>query len=323
MMAGVLSSIGRWTVRLTFVVLGCLLQCGITRADETAEHPIVDCHVHLWDLSRPEGIAWLSKDVKVLYRSFLPEFHEPIAKANGVEGVVVVQAGQSLPDNQWNLDITAHNKRLYRGVVGNLSQVIGTEKFRPQFEKLCDDERYVGYRISGRYQEKLTDAFFRDLDFTAKQGRTLDILIGQYTLEDVAEIARRLPKLKIMLDHFGNVQLDGRPLAPAWVESMRSVAKHENVYCKVSALYGRVKTQPAPRDIGFYKSVLDLAFDCFGPDRLVYGSDWPVTETSGDYASVIALTKAYFHEKGHDVSAKLFHANAVRFYGIPEGKVVR
>lgn len=159
-MAGTLNSTGRPIVQLAFAVLGCLSIAGIMRADDTTEHPIVDCHVHLWDLSRPEGIAWLSKVVKVLYRSFLPEFHEPIAKANGVEGVVVVQAGQSLPDNQLNLDITAHNKRLYRGVVGNLSQVIGTEEFRPLFEKLCGDERYVGYRISGRYQEKLADAFF-------------------------------------------------------------------------------------------------------------------------------------------------------------------
>ena len=323
MKAGVMKKIGRRIARLTIVVLGCLSLSGMMRAEDTAEHPIVDCHVHLWDLSRPEGIAWLSKDVKVLYRSFLPEFHEPIATANRVGGVVVVQAGQSLPDNQWNLDITAHNKRLYRGVVGNLSQVIGTEEFRPLFEKLCGDERYVGYRISGRYQEHLTDAFFRDLEFTAEKGRTLDILVGQYTLEEVGEIARRVPKLKIILDHFGNVQLDGQPLAHAWVENMRSAAKHENVFCKVSALYGRVKTQPAPRDIEFYKPVLNLAFDCFGPDRLVYGSDWPVTETSGDYASVLALTKAYFNDKGRDVSAKLFHANAVRFYGIRQDKAVR
>ena len=317
MTVGASKTLGRQCARLMLVVLGCLSFSGILRADDTTKHPIIDCHVHLWDTSRPEGIAWLSKDVKVLNRSFLPEFHEPIAKANGVAGVVVVQAGQSLPDNQWNLDVTAHNKGLYRGVVGNLSQVIGTDEFRPLFDKLCRDKRYVGYRISGRYQKNLTDAFFRDLEFTAEKGRTLDILVGQYTLEDVAEIARRVPKLKIIVDHFGNVQLDGQPLAPDWVEKMRTVAKHENVFCKVSALYGRVKTQPAPRDIEFYKPVLDLAFDCFGPDRLVYGSDWPVTETSGDYASVLALTKAYFNSKGHEVCTKLFHANAVRFYGIP------
>lgn len=85
-----------------------------------------------------------------------------------------MQAGQSLPDNQWNLDITAHNPRLYRGVVGNFSETIGTPAFQPRFEKLCENPRYLGYRLSGRYQEKLTDAFFADLRLTAQKGRAVD-----------------------------------------------------------------------------------------------------------------------------------------------------
>jgi L-fuconolactonase len=291
---------------------------GVSRAADVEARPCIDCHVHLWDTRRPEGIAWIAPDNKVLNRSFLPEHHEPLAKLNGIQGIVVVQAGQSMPDNQWNLDITAHNKTLYRGVVGNLSKVIGTADFQLNFAQLCRDKRYVGYRLSGRYQEKLTDAFFQDLQATAEQGRTLDLLMGQYTLEDAAEIARRVPKLKIILNHFGNVQLEGQPLSPAWVEQFRSVAKSENVYCKVSALYGRVKQQPAPQKLEFYKPILDLAWECFGEDRLIYGSDWPVTETTGDYASVLALTRAYFADKGKQVEDKIFSRNAVRFYNLSE-----
>ena len=308
----------RQTVNVVLALLCCLPLAGNSRAENAAEIPAVDCHVHLWDTGRPEGIEWISKDNKVLNRSFLPEHHAPIAKANGIQGVVVVQAGQSLPDNQWNLDVTAHNKQLYRGIVGNLSKVIGTDDFQPLFGQLCRDERYVGYRLSGRYQDKMTDAFFRDLQFTAENGKTLDVLAGAYTLDDVSEIARRVPKLKIILDHFGNVQLNGQPLDPAWVGKMRAVAKFPNVFCKVSALCGRVKQQPAPRDIAFYKPVLDLVFECFGEDRLVFGSDWPVSETSGDYASVLTLTKAYFDGKGRQVSEKLFRTNAARFYGIAD-----
>lgn len=286
-------------------------------AEKPAVTPIIDCHVHLFDLARPEGIGWIKKDDPILYRSFLPEHHEPIAKANGVGGVVIVQAGQSIPDNQWNLDITAANKKLYRGVVGNLSKVIGTDEFNPLFEKLCKDERYVGYRLSGRPSGELSEAFFRDLKLTAKEGRTVDILLGGYSLADASEIAQRVPELKIIVDHFGGVALNGKPLDPAWVKSFRAVAKHKNVLCKVSALYGRVKKQPAPKDIAFYQEVLDLAWECYGEDRLVYGSDWPVTRTSGDYASVLTLTRAYFDGKGQAASAKLFHKNAARFYGVP------
>lgn len=285
---------------------------------ETAPIPIVDCHVHLWDISRLEGLGWIKKDDKVLYRSFLPKDHEPIAGANSVKGVIVVQAGQSLPDNQWNLDITAHNKSLYRGVIGNLSKVIGTPGFKPLFEKLCEDPRYVGYRLSGRYQEKLTDAFYRDLQLTADNGRAVEFLPGEYSLEAIVEIARRVPGLRIILDHFGGVKLDGSPLDPKWVGELRTVAQEKNVFCKVSALYGRVEKQPAPQEIAFYAPVLDLVFDCFGEDRLVFGSDWPVTEATGDYASVIKLMKSYFDHKGRSVSEKIFHLNAAAFYRVSD-----
>ena len=195
---------------------------------------ILDCHVHLWDISRPAGLGWIKKDDKTLFRSFLPADHEAVARANGVSGIIVVQAGQSLPDNQWNLDITAHNPRLYRGIVGNLSETIGTPAFRPLFEKLCENPRYVGYRLSGRYQEKLTDAFFADLQLTAQKGRTVDFLLGGYRLEEVAEIARRVPELRIILDHLGGVKLDGKPLTPEWTAQFRAVAKHP-----LLPLYGR------------------------------------------------------------------------------------
>jgi L-fuconolactonase len=290
----------------------------LSAAAQTGDIALVDTHVHLWSLERPEGIYWIAKDDQVLRHNFLPRQHEPIAKANGVRAVVLVQAGQALADNQWCLDISRDNPRLYQGVVGNLSKAIGTDEFQPLFSQLCRDPRYRGYRLSGRYQEQLTDAFFRDLNATAAAGRTIDILVEKYTLDDVAEIARRVPNLKIMLDHLGNVRLDGSPLKPDWVAAFRRVAKHPNVSCKVSALFGRVAKQPAPQDLAFYRPVLELAWECFGEDRLVFGSDWPVTNTTDDYASVLKLTRAYFAPKGPEVSAKFLAKNAVRFYGLSD-----
>jgi L-fuconolactonase len=299
--------------RLARTFTACLLISSIARAEEM---PVIDCHVHLFDIQRTEGVTWIAEDDKVLRRSFLPADHEPIAKANGVTGVVLVQAGQHLPDNQWNLDITASNRSLYLGVVGNLSLVIGTPEFKPLFEKLCEDPRYVGYRISGRTQEKMTDLFFEDLKLTASKGKSVDFLLGGYSLAEVAEIAAGVPELRIIVDHFGGVALDGKPLPAEWVESFRAVAKHPNVFCKVSALYGRFKEQPAPKELAPYKEVLDLAWENFGEDRLVFGSDWPVTERTGDYASVLKLTREYFDNKGRGVSEKLFSKNAAAFYRV-------
>ena len=282
-----------------------------------AEEELIDCHVHLWTLERPAGLTWIKKDDPVLFKDMLPATHEPMAKANGVTGVVLVQAGQSLPDNQWNLDVSAHNPKLYRGVVGNLSEVIGTETFAPLLRDLAKDRRYLGYRLSGRYQQEMTEAFFRDLALTAELGKSVDFLVGAYNLKDIDVIAKRVPNLRIILDHFGNVRLDGNALDPAWVEDFRTVAKHPNLYCKVSALYGRFATQPAPRELAVYRPILDLAFESFGEDRLVFGSDWPVSESTADYAALLALTREYVAPKGADVIKKLFHRNAVKFYAIP------
>lgn len=298
------------TILLASVIWACV-------PAHAAEQEIIDCHVHLWTLSRPDGVGWIKQDDKTLYRDFLPQDHAPIAKANGVGAVVLVQAGQSIPDNQWNLDITAPNKALYRGLVGNLSRVIGTDEFAALFKKLCEDPRYLGYRLSGRYQEMLADAFYRDLELTAAAGKSVDFLVDAYSLKDVDAIAKRVPRLRIILDHIANIRLDGKPLDPGWVENFRAVAQNPNVFCKVSALFGRVAEQPAPVDLAFYTPVLDLAFECFGEDRLVFGSDWPVSQTTADYPAVLKLTHAYFDPKGAGVCGKLFHDNAMKFYAIP------
>ena len=196
--------------------------------------------------------------------------------------------------------------------------MIGTDRFQPLLDKLCQDDRYLGYRISGRTQKTLTREFYRDLEETARQGKTVDILIGKYTLGDAADIANRIPNLKIIINHFGGVRLDGNPLAPTWVEKFRAVAKYPNVFCKVSALFGRVKSQPAPLDLPFYKPILDLALECFGEDRIIFGSDWPVTRTTADYASALKLTRDYFEKKGPAVSLKLFSSNAKKFYDLED-----
>jgi len=303
---------------LPLIPVLCLVASAVRAADLSAI-PIIDCHVHLWDTSRPE-MTWPRKEHVKLYKPFLPKTHEPICRANGVKGVVVVLSGQALVDNQWNLDVTDHNTRLYRGVVGNMSKAIATDAFKPLFTKLCRDKRYVGYRLSGRYQKGLTAPLIRDLRLTAQMGRTVDFLVGDYSMSEIDEIARRIPNLRIIIDHFGGVQLDGGPHDKQWLRGFRQVAQRPNVYCKLSALYGRFKQQPAPKNLAAYKPTIDLALQTFGENRLIYGSDWPVTTLTGDYKAVIDLTKAYFAHKEPRIARKIFHDNAVKFYGIADHK---
>ena len=282
----------------------------------TEEIPIIDCHVHLWDTRRPEGISWPRPELKDLYRPYLPEHISTIAKKNGVKAIVAMQSGQTVGDNQWNLEIIEQDP-LFKGVVGNLSKVIGTKEFKPLFLKLCENKKYLGYRLSGKYQDGLSDALIEDLKLTAKMGKSVDFLLGDYSFKEIAVLAEKVPNLRILMDHIGGIQLDGKPLDKEWVAEFKKMGRHKNVYCKVSALFGRFKDQPAPIDLKYYKEALDLAVDTFGVDRLVYSSDWPVTELTGDYTSVVKLTKSYFMPMGHDVAHKVFYLNALKFYRVP------
>jgi arylsulfatase A-like enzyme/predicted TIM-barrel fold metal-dependent hydrolase len=284
---------------------------------KTAAPAIVDTHVHLWDIARPEGLGWIAPTNAVLRRSFLPQDHRPLAVAHGVARSVVVQAGQSLSDNLWNLEITASHHTHYPGVVGNLSKAIGTEAFAPLFDSLCKDSRYVGYRLSGRHSKTLNDAFFRDLERTAAAGRTLDLLIGEYTLEDALTIAQRVPKLKIMVNHFAGVKLNHAPLDADWVRQFKALGKLPNAYCKVSGFYGRATVEPVPKTAAFYAPIFDLAFEAFSEDRLVFGSDWPVSEMTANYATGLALVQELLAGKSPRTREQVLSGNAVRFYGLP------
>jgi L-fuconolactonase len=287
-----------------------------TKQNTSRAIPIIDCHVHFWDTNRPEPISWPRKEQTQLYRPYLPADYELASASSVVKAVVVVQSGQTIGDNQWNLDVMKENPEMYQGLVGNLSTVIGTNDFNNLFEQLCQDKAYVGYRLSGKYQDGLSDALFRDLEITAKKGKTVDFLVGGYSFADISIIAQRNPTLKIMLNHFAGVKLNGEPLKADWIKEFREIAKHPNVYCKVSALYGRFETSPAPKDLPPYQEILDLTYNTFGEDRMVYGSDWPVSNLTDNYESLVNLTKSYFDNKGQSVCEKLFYKNAIRFYGI-------
>jgi predicted TIM-barrel fold metal-dependent hydrolase len=282
-----------------------------------ADVPVIDCHVHLYDTTRPEGLAWPRPEQTKLYRPYLPEHIIPIATKNNVRGLVAMQAGQTLGDNQWNLDIIA-DQPLFKGVIGNLSTVIGTDPFKDEFLKLCENPRYLGYRLSGKYQDGLTPELFRDLRLTAEVGKPVDFLLVNYTLDDVATIAQEVPNLRIMIDHIGNVRVNEKPLPEEWVAKFKKLGEFPNVFCKISGLYSLHGTDPAPRELSVYRPAIDLAVETFGFDRLIFSSDWPVTEQTADYTSVINLVKSYFQPFGKDVLHKVLYGNAVTFYRIPD-----
>ncbi|MSR81876.1 MAG: amidohydrolase [Candidatus Latescibacteria bacterium] len=271
---------------------------------------IIDTHTHFYDPSRPQGVPWPSPEEDWLYRRVLPEHFQALAQPEGVSGTVVVEASAWLEDNQWVLDLAAADPFIL-GLVGHLDP--GTASFAGQLERFAANPLFRGIRVGFR-QGMDQGAFLADMELLAKKDLELDVIMGYEHLGEVARLAERLPELRIVINHVGSVPIDGQAPDPHWVEQMQAVAAQPAVYCKVSGMAELSQVQPAPADPEFYLPVLDVLWAVFGPERLIYGSNWPVCERAAQYAQVQAVATAYFAAKGGAALEQFLWKNALAAY---------
>ena len=277
----------------------------------------IDTHIHLYDPRRADGIPWPPEDDEVLYKPHLPEEYSMLAKASGVTGVVVVEASDRLEDNRWVLDQVA-NDPFYVALVGNIDPY--RKDFAVELDRLRKDKRFVGIRARNEAPiDYLNPQVLANFRLLQKAGLSLDILANGKGVKGVLEVdalATEIPELRIIVDHVLGFDINGQPPGQDWLDAVASLARHPNVYCKVSGLYQRCVQQPASQDINHYRTVLDPLWDSFGSERLVYGSNWPCTKKSGNYASFVKLVNSYFTEKGQEASEQFFWKNAAKVYGL-------
>ena len=297
--------------------IGFVLLCAQGHADDFSDIPVIDTHIHLYDTTRPEGLPWPPPSDKVLYRPVLPKDFEAVSRKNGISATVIVEASEWYPDNRWVLDLVKHDTQRYIGLVGSLE--IGTDEFETQLKELSKDPRFVGIRMRERRDEEplLTEPVLRDLQLLAELDQTLDVLMFNYSLDDVATIARKVPQLKILINHVAGADIDGKPVDPVWAAGVQRAAACPNVYCKISGLFQQSHRTPAPTELSFYKSTLDTLTAEFGEDRLIYGSNWPVTMRGGKYEDYKKIVMDYYGPKGRPFVEKLMYKNALKFYGLP------
>jgi len=276
---------------------------------------IIDTHTHFYDPSRPQGVPWPPSDDPVLYRSVLPDEFRRLTQPLGVTGTIVVEASSWIEDNDWVLQL-ADREPFLLGLVGHLQP--GTSEFTSQLERFRTKPRFRGIR-TGLWGVSLTvnnEAFVSDLRRLAEHRLALDVLVGPDQLETVALLAAKLPELRIVIDHCANVRVDGKSPPVVWLSGIRAVARHPNVYMKVSGLVegtGSTNGQ-APRDPEFYRPILDAIHETFGQARVVYGSNWPVSNRFASYSTVLGIVSDYFDSKGREAALDYFRRNAARVY---------
>lgn len=272
---------------------------------------VVDTHTHFYDPTRPGGVPWPGKDDKILYRPVLPAEYRKMAAPHGVTGTVVVEASPLVEDNQWLLDL-AKDEPFLLGIVGRL---IPTDAdFAKNLDRFAKNPLFRGIRNAHTEVKKALadDAVLKNIARLAEKDLALDLNGGPDLLADVAKLAEKLPKLRIIVNHMANPTIDGKTPADEYVKNLKAAAR-PNVWCKLSALVdGSRKRGAAPKELDFYRPTVDAVWNAFGADRVVFGSNWPVSDHYASFDTVFALAKQYLTEK--KAADKVFGANAVAAY---------
>ncbi|WP_236621056.1 amidohydrolase family protein [Rhodopirellula sallentina] len=280
---------------------------------------IIDCHTHFYDPSRPEGVPWPPKDSS-LYRTVLPGHFRALKQYRPVSGTVIVEASSRVEDNAWLLGLAAEDPFIV-GIIGRLP--VGSTEFPRQLNRFAANSLFRGIRMrSSRLDELLRasredEAALKDLHLLADKGLTLDVNGGSGTPAVVAKAAEKIPRLRMVINHIGNVKVSSSSPPEDWAESIRSAARYPNVFCKISALVenaDRESGAKAPDDLGFYRPYLDVVWDAFGDDRVIYASNWPVSERAADYESLQRIVFEYAAERGKEATRNFASLNSKRAY---------
>jgi L-fuconolactonase len=272
----------------------------------------IDSHQHFWNY-QPEQYPWIRPEWPIR-RSFLPEDLAVELTAAGFDGSVAVQARQSLEESGWLLEL-ADRSEFIKGVVGWVD--LRAPDVAGALERLAAHPKFAGVRHV--LQDEPDDNYMLDRRFQAgiaqlrKFNLTYDLLIFPRQLPAAIDLVAAHPGQRFVLDHIAKPAIKEGLLEP-WRGRLRKLAALPNVCCKVSGMITEADWQgwqPAQ-----FRPYLEVVFEAFGADRVLFGSDWPVALLAGTYRSAFELARDYVLPLGAEAQAKFFGGNAARFYNL-------
>jgi L-fuconolactonase len=274
---------------------------------------VIDSHHHFWNYN-PKDYGWISDPMAVLRRDFGPEdLRKEIAGA-GVDGVISVQARQTVEETRWLLDLAAKNDFI-RGVVGWVPLVDDTvgawlEKFA-KHPKL----KSVRHVIQDEPDEHfiLRDDFNRGIRELKRFKLRYDILVFERHLPNTIEFVDEHPNQVFILDHMAKPRIKAGIVEP-WRQNLCTLARRPNVYCKLSGVVTEADWNAwTPEQLRPY---FDTALHAFGPKRLMFGSDWPVCLVASDYARWVRTVREWAAPLSPAEQDRIFGGTAIEAYGL-------
>lgn len=272
---------------------------------------IIDSHQHFWQVGKFD-YPWMSADLGVLYRDYLPPALEPVLRENGVEKTVLVQASNSVEESRWMLDL-ADEFPFIAGVVGWVD--LASEKVEEQLNELTAHPKFKGVRHLVESEPAddwlVQPNVLRGLNVLASFGLSYDLLVHTRHLKYVKTVAENCPELRLIIDHLAKPPIAGGEIKE-WAQGLKELAAYPNICGKLSGLVTEANRKEwRPDDL---RPFVETALEFFGAQRLMFGSDYPVCLLAASYQQVLESFESLLDGLKTEELKRIFAENAIEFY---------
>lgn len=273
----------------------------------------LDAHQHFWYYD-PVKYSWIDDSMAAIQKDFMPEDLQPLLRKIGFEGSVLVQADQSEKETEFLLNL-AEKHAFIKGVVGWVD--LTSEQAEDRLEHFCKNSYFKGLRhtVWDERGEFMTEKAFQEgISKLANFDLAYDLLVFDYQLPGPIELIAKFPGQRFVLDHMGKPEISAKGPSAEWKQNIQKLAAYDNVSCKLSGMLTQTESFRW-KNIDF-RPFLDVLVEAFGVDRLMFGSDWPVSLAAASYEEVLKIQEDYFRSFSEEEKQKIFGGNGARFYRI-------
>jgi predicted TIM-barrel fold metal-dependent hydrolase len=270
----------------------------------------IDAHIHLYDPS-VHDYGWPPPDWKI-HRQVEPNDFRNVAEPLGVNRAVVVACSTDPGQLEYVLR-THHDDPSVAAVIG--ASAPNNPDFISQYDRFSAYPKFRGFRF--HCMEAPGEQAVRNIAHLAgKSANVMEFLGDVQGVASMRGLVAAHPDVTFVIEHFARVRTDAVTASRDFVQLLDDMAGFEHVCLKTSALLPLAADTPAPTDPARYTPILEAAWQAFGEGRCLYGSDWPLLEMKGEYATAVQATEAFFSAKSADVLDKVMRRNAMRVYNL-------
>ena len=276
---------------------------------------IVDSHQHFWQVGRFD-YPWMTPEVDVLCHDYLPAALEPVLQRNRVGQTILVQASNSVAETRWLLTLAEENPFI-AGVVGWVD--LQSDAVGQQLDELASHSKFKGVRHlveSEPNDDWLAQAsVINGLRELSSRGLSYDLLVHTRHLKHAAKVVAECPELRFVIDHMAKPPIASGEI-DKWARELKPMAAANNVWCKLSGLV----TEASWTDwrVEDFIPYLDKALEYFGPQRMMFGSDWPVSLLAASYEQVLEVVQTLLADLSDEDRELIFSQNASQFYRLED-----